>query len=223
MMEKTVLKATRRTVTGKQVKALRRQGQLPAVIYGHRLEPIALSLDAQQAGRTLSRLSSSQLVNIELEGTEYPALVREKQRNYIKGNLTHVDFLAVSLTETLRASVGIELTGTAPAVKDFEAILVTGLTALDIECLPGDLPEKAVVDISGLEHIGDAIHVSDVVLSDKVEILNGPDEVVVIATAPRVEAVEEEVVPEPEVEGEEPEISVERGKKEGEEEEKEEE
>jgi large subunit ribosomal protein L25 len=214
MMEKTVLKATRRTVTGKQVEALRRQGQLPAVIYGHRLEPIVLSLDAHDAARTLSRLSSSQLVNIELEGTEYPALVREKQRNYIKGNLTHVDFLAVSLTERLRASVSIELTGASLAVKEFDAILVTGLTSLEIECLPGDLPEKAVVDISGLEKIGDAIHVSDVKLWDNVDILSGPDEMIVIATAPKVEAVEEEVAPVAEVEGEGPEISVERGKKE---------
>lgn len=213
-MEKTVLKATRRTVTGKQVGALRRQGQLPAVIYGHRLEPIALMLDAHDAGRMLSRISSSQLVNIELEGKEYPALVREKQRNYIKGNLTHVDFLAVSLTEKLRASVGIELTGVSPAVKDFDAILVTGLTALDIECLPGDLPEKAVVDISALAHIGDAIHVSDVALWENVEILSGMDEMIVIATAPRVEAAEEVVAPVVEAEGEQPEISVERGKKE---------
>jgi len=213
-MEKTVLKAARRTVTGKQVRALRRQGQLPAVIYGHRLEPIALILDAHDAGLTLSRVSSSQLVSIDLEGKEYPALVREKQRNYIKGTLTHVDFLAVSLTEKLRASVGIELTGLSLAVKDFDAILVTGLTALDIECLPGDLPEKAVVDISTLVHIGDAIHVSDVTLWENVEILSGPDEMIVIATAPRVEAVEEVVAPVVEAEGEEPEISVERGKKE---------
>ena len=213
-MDKTVLKATRRTVTGKQVGALRRQGQLPAVIYGHHLEPIPLSLDAHDAGLTLSRISSSHLVSIELEGKEIPALVREKQRNYIKGTLTHVDFLAVSLTEKLRASVGIELVGLSLAVKDFDAILVTGLTQLEVECLPGDLPEKVVVDISALQKIGDAVHVSDVTLAAEVLVLNSAEEMIVIATAPRVEVIEEVAAPVVEAEGEEPEISVDRGKKE---------
>jgi large subunit ribosomal protein L25 len=213
-MEKTVLNATKRTVTGKQVSALRRQGELPAVLYGPHLEPIAISLNAHDAGLTLARISQSHLVSIELDGKEYTALVREKQRNYIKGNLTHVDFLAVSLTEKLRATVGIELIGVSTAVKDFNAVLVTGLNKLDIECLPGELPEKVVVDLSVLQNIGDAIHVSDVTLSDQVLVLNAPEEMIVIATAPKVEAVEEVVAPVVEAEGAEPEISVERGKKE---------
>jgi large subunit ribosomal protein L25 len=215
-MDKTVLQATRRTVTGKQVQALRRQGQLPAVIYGHHLDPIAISLNAHDAGLILGRISQSHLVMIDLDGQEYPALVREKQRNYIRGTLTHVDFLAVSLTEKIRAEVSIELTGASLAVKDFNAILVTGLTSLEVECLPNDLPERFVVDTSGLSRIGDAVHVRDVALSDKVLILNAPDEMIVIATAPKVEVVEE-VTPVVEVEAAEPELSVERGKKEEEE------
>lgn len=215
-MDKTVLQATRRTVTGKQVQALRRQGQLPAVIYGHHLDPIAISLNAHDAGLILGRISQSHLVMIDLDGQEYPALVREKQRNYIRGTLTHVDFLAVSLTEKIRAEVSIELTGASLAVKDFNAILVTGLTSLEVECLPNDLPERFVVDTSGLSRIGDAVHVRDVALSDRVLILNAPDEMIVIATAPKVEVVEE-VTPVVEVEAAEPELSVERGKKEEEE------
>jgi large subunit ribosomal protein L25 len=221
-MKKVVLKATPRTVTGKKVKALRREGTLPAVIYGHRVEPIAISFPAHEAGLTLGRISSSQLVTVELDGKEYPTLVREKQRDYIRGTLTHVDFLAVSLDEKIRASVGIETSGASPAVKDFNAVLVSGLTALEVEALPADLPERVVVDLSSLLKIGDVIHVSDVHLSDKVQVLDAPDELIVIATAPKVEVIEE-VVPVAEVEGEEPEISVERGKKEGEEAEEQEE
>ena len=217
-MDKTVLQATKRTVTGKQVRALRRQGELPAVIYGHHLDPIAISLNARDASRTLGRISQSHLVSIELEGKEYPALIREKQRDYIRGTLTHVDFLAVSLTEKLRAEVAIELTGMSLAVKDFDAILVTGLTSLEVECLPGDLPEKVVVDITSLQKIGDALHVRDITLPDEVHVLSAADEMLVIATAPKVEAVEE-VVPVVEVEAAEPELSVERGKKEEEEQE----
>ena len=131
-MEKVVLKAVKRDVTGKQVRAMRRAGQLPAVIYGRRMEPIAIALDAHSTGLALGKLTSSSLVTIELDGQEYPTLIREKQRNYIKGNLTHVDFLAVSLTEKIRASVGIEFTGVSPAVKDFNAVFVHGIDSLEV-------------------------------------------------------------------------------------------
>jgi large subunit ribosomal protein L25 len=215
-MEKVVLKATKRDVIGKQVKAMRRAGQLPAVIYGRRVDPIAISLDAHSAGLALGKLTSSSLVTIELDGKEYPALVREKQRNFIKGNLTHVDFMAVSLTDKIRASVRIELKGLSGAVKDYGAILVHGLEELEVECLPTDLPERIVVDISSLNQIGDGIHVSDITVADNIRILDDSDIMIVVATAA---AKEEEVVPVAGVEvaavtPTEPELSVERGKKE---------
>ena len=104
-MDKIVLKAEKRDVTGKQVKALRRAGQLPAVIYGRHVDPIAISLEAHPASLVFSKLTSSTLVTLDVDGTEYTAIVREKQRNFIKGNLTHVDFLALDLTEKIRTSV----------------------------------------------------------------------------------------------------------------------
>lgn len=211
-MEKVVLKATKRDVTGKQVKAMRRGGQLPGVLYGRHIEkPVAIALDAHSASLALSRVTSSSLVTIELDGKEYPALVRERQRDFLKNRLLHVDFLAVSLDEKLRATVRVELTGTSQAVKDYSAILVNGLTELEVECLPADLPERIVVDISPLAKIGDAIHVRDLVFSEKIRVLSNPDEMIVNATAP---AKEEEVVVEaaPGV-VEEPEV-IEKGKKE---------
>jgi large subunit ribosomal protein L25 len=219
-MDKVVLKATRRSVTGKQVRALRRAGELPGVIYGHNVEPIVISMDAREAGKTLGRLTASSLITIDVEGTEYPSLVRERQRNYVKGNLIHVDFQAVSLTEKIRANVGIQITGNSPAVKDFNAVLVNGLTELEVESFPQDLPERVVVDISTLIKIGDGLYVRDIVLSDKVEVLSGPDEMIILATAPKVE-VEEVVTPEAAVveEAAEPEV-LEKGKKEEEEDEK---
>ncbi len=216
-MEKVVLKASKRDVTGKQVRALRREGQLPAVLYGRHVEsPIAITLDLRDASRSLAKASSSSLVTIDLDGTEYPALVREKQRDYIKNRLLHVDFLAVSLTEKLTAFVGVELTGLSLAVKDYNAILVTGLSEVEVECLPADLPEKIVVDISSLSKVGDAIHVKDLILSDKVKVLSNPEEMIVIATAARVEEVVEAAATVAAVE--EPEV-IEKGKKEEEEEE----
>ena len=209
-MEKVVLKASKRNVVGKQVRALRRAGKLPAVIYGHRTEPINVELDAHDASLTLAKLTSSSLVTIEVDGKEYPALVREKQLDFIRNRLIHVDFLAVSMTEKITANVGVQLDGTAPAVKDFNAILVTGLTELEVECLPVDLPARFVVDISGLAKIGDGVYVKDVAAPANVEILSDPDEMIVVATAMAAEEVE---VVEEVLEGEEPEV-IEKGKKE---------
>jgi large subunit ribosomal protein L25 len=215
-MEKEVLKATKRTVTGKQVRALRRAGQIPAVIYGHHVEPVVISLDSHDATLSLSRVSSSTLITIDVEGTEYPTLVREKQRDFIRNVLTHVDFLAVSLKEKLRAEVSIELTGISPAVKDLNAILVNGLTTLTVECLPTDLPEKFVVDISSLAVIGNGIHVRDITPPENVKLMDDPDEMIVVATAPAKEEVAEVAAVVAEVEGAEPEV-IEKGKKEEEE------
>jgi len=210
-MDKVVLQASPRSVIGKQVRALRRSGQLPGILYGSNMEPTPISMDAHNATRTLAKLTSSSLVTIELEGKEYPALVREKQRNFVKNVLLHVDFQTVSTTEKLRANVSIELFGVSPAVKDFNAVLVAGLDSLEVECFPQDLPERIKVDISVLAAIGNGVHVRDIVLSDKVTVLDQPDEMIVLATAPKVEAVVEEAVTV--AEEAEPEV-IEKGKKE---------
>jgi len=213
-MEKALIQAEKRPVVGKQVRALRRDGKLPAVIYGYGINPISIVLDARSASKTLARATSSSLVTIELDGKQYPTLVREKQLDFIRNELIHVDFLAVSMTEKITASVGIQLEGAAPAVKDFNAIIVNNLTELEVECLPSDLPERFVVDISGLAEIGDGVYVKDVIAPANVEILSDPEEMIVVATAMAAEEVEEVVAVE---EGEEPEI-IEKGKKEEEEE-----
>ena len=216
-MEKVVLKASKRDVIGKQVRALRRAGQLPAVLYGRHVEkPISIVLNTRDTTRALAKVSSSSLVMVDLDGQEIPALIREKQRDFIKNRLLHIDFLVVSLTEKLTASVSIELTGLSLAVKDFNAVLVTGLDQIEVECLPADLPERIVVDIASLVKVGDAIHIRDLVLADNIEILSDPDEMIVIATAAKVEEVVEAVVA-PVAGAEEVEV-IEKGKKEEEEE-----
>ena len=212
-MEEIVFKAERREVVGKQVKALRRQGRLPAVLYGYGIDPILITLDLRDAGRVIPTITSSHLVVVEVDGDRHTSLVREKQRHPVQGTLQHVDFMVVSMTEKLHADVIIELVGEAPAVKNFSAVLVQALERVEVESLPADLPERIVVDLSGLTNIGDTIHVRDLNVGSGVEVLTAPDEVVAIATAPEGEeapaVVVEEGAPEPEV--------IERGKKEEEE------
>ena len=214
-MDKVVIKAEKREVIGKQVKAMRRAGKLPAVIYGRHTDPISVALDAHTASLALGRLTSSSLVTIDLDGKEYPALVREKQRDYIKNRLLHVDFLTVSLNETLRASVAVNLVGVSGAVKDYNAVLVVNLQSLEVESLPSDLPERIDVDISVLARPGEGIRVRDVKVSDKVRLLDDPDTMVAVATFAKVE---EEAAGVPGAEAvtpgaTEPELAVERGKK----------
>jgi large subunit ribosomal protein L25 len=188
-MDKVVLKATKREVVGKKVGALRRQGKVPAVLYGHHIEATPIMIDANEGSLILSRLTRSSLLTIDLDGKQYLAQVREKQRHCLKNTLLHVDFQMVSLTEKMHAKVGIELTGTAPAVKNFGAVIHTGLTAIEVESIPADMPQRIVVDISGLTEIGASIRVRDLALSDKVRILADPDDVVAVAAAPRKEEI----------------------------------
>ncbi len=212
-MDNVVLKATRRSVTGKQVKTLRRQGRLPAVLYGHGFEPVAISLDAHESSLILPGLSSSTIVTIDLDGEQHAALVRERQKDYIKNTFLHIDFQVVSLTEKIRAMVHIEVHGNSPAVKDFNAVLVNSLSQVEVEALPRDLPERFVLDVAKLAAVGDALHVRDLEVSDKVQVLTDPDEIIVVATGAAPEEVEEVA---PTEEAAEPEV-IERGKKDEEE------
>jgi large subunit ribosomal protein L25 len=209
VMEEVVLQAKSRTITGKQVKALRAAGRLPAVIYGKGFEPVAISLDMRDSLKILPTVSTSQLIVVDVDGVKHTTLVREKQREPIGGSLLHIDFLEVSLTEKLRAFVGIHFDGDSPAVKNYDGVVVIGTEEIEVEALPRDLPERITVDLSSLAEIGDAIFVRDLDVPAKVRVLTDPDEIVVNITAQAYAAeleAEEGAVPEPEV--------LERGKKE---------
>jgi large subunit ribosomal protein L25 len=210
-MDKVVLNATRRTVTGKKVGAMRREGNLPAVLYGHNFESTPITVNLREAAKAMHGLTASSLIYINLDGKEHASLVRERQRDFLRNVLKHVDFQVVSLTEKIRAKVAIVLEGISPAVKDFNGIIISEMESIEVEAFPQDLPEKIVLDISQLKKIGDHFTVNDIVLSDKVHKHAEPDDVVVIVTAIKEEA--EEVAVEGAALGAEPEI-IEKGKKE---------
>ncbi len=209
-MEKIHIDATKREVIGKKVKNLRKEGKLPAIIYGSGVTPTPITLDKRIASRTLSNVGSSTLVVLNVEGKEYSTLVRERQKDPVSRALLHVDFQAVSLTEKVRAKVRIAFSGVAPAEKEFNAFIETGLEELEIECLPTDLVDQFTVDLSVLNAIGDSISVKDIPLPKGIDVLEDPEAMVVMATPPATieeEAEDEEI----EVEGEGPEV-IEKGK-----------
>lgn len=220
MTEHTIIQAQKRTVTGKKVGALRRQGILPGIIYGRvgkdHIKPIPIQLDLHNTTQTMKNLTGSSLVTLDVEGEKYPAIFREIQRDIIYGTLRHVDFLAVSLTEKLTTAVPIELVGDAPAKTLSAAVIVTGITELEIECLPQDLPERIEVDAALLVDMDSVIYVNDLILPENVEVLTDPDELIASVTYVAVEEeAEQEEVEFGEFldEGAEPEV-IERGKKE---------
>lgn len=206
-MDKVIIEAERRDVLGKKVKALRREGKLPAVIFGHGLETTPIVLDMREASKTLASAGSSTLVTIKLDGKEHSTLVRERQYEVLQRTLLHVDFQAVSLAEKVRASVAVILGDEdAPAVKSYGAMIIQGTESIEIECLPQDLPDRIVVDVSTLENIGDSILVQDLPVPDGVEILDDPETMIVVATSLAEEVVEEEVEEIELEEGAEPEV-----------------
>jgi large subunit ribosomal protein L25 len=215
-MAKVIINATKRTIIGKQVRVLRRDAKLPGVIYGHKVDPISITMELKESTRVLNTTTSSSVIYINLEGTEYAVLVRERQRDYLKNRFIHVDFQAVSQTEKIRAEVSIEMVGLAPAVKDFNGVVVEGIDSVNVEALPKDLPERFILDVSSLKQIGDSLTLRDIVIPEGVTVLDPMDEMIILITAPAAEEVEEVTA---EAGAEEPEV-IEKGKKEeGEEEE----
>jgi large subunit ribosomal protein L25 len=213
-MEEVLLKAKRRTIIGKQVGSLRQAGELPGVLYGSGVEATPISLDLKETTRLLTGLSGSALVIIELDGERHTALVRERQRHILLGTLRHVDFQAVSMLKKLRVAVPVILTGESPATKEQIGIITTGMEMLNVESLPGDLPENITIDISELKEVGDAIYLKDIDFPPNVTILADHEEMLVMVApleAEEIEEVEEELVEEDEIG--EPEV-IERGKRE---------
>jgi len=182
--------ASRRQQTGRQVRALRRSGKLPAVLYGPGAETLSIELDARDAGRTLSRLSGTHLIDLSVDGALHKALVREIQRDFIKGHLLHIDFYKVAMDRVIRITVPINLVGKAPATLA-DGVLVHGLTEIEVECLPADLVSGLEMDLGGLRAIGDSIHVRDLYVPKSLKVLTSGDELVARIT----HQAAEEVVP----------------------------
>lgn len=209
MMEEVLLQVSKRDVVGKQVKTLRREGLLPAIVYGRGISSIPISINSREANKILSAITSSNLVVIDIDGDKHTTLVREKQRDPVTGEVLHIDFYEVSMTEKLRTNVGLEFQGDSPAVKELMGVLVTVMESLEVECLPQDLPNRIVADLSTLEEIGDSLYVRDISLPPNIELISDIDGLVVVISPPAVEEIEE--VEEVEITEEEPEV-IERGK-----------
>jgi len=199
-MQTVDLKATRREGTGKQVtRKLRAAGVIPAVLYGNKAEPESLQVDINDLHIIYRSYSGANFIlNLAIEDQEpVMTIIRERQRHPVSGATLHLDFQRIDVAKAIMIEVPIHLTGEAPGVKDFGGTLEHLLRWAEVSCLPLEIPEEIVIDVSELG-INDSIHVRDLA-RDGMEFLADEGRVVVAVTPPRIATTAEDE----EAEGEE--------------------
>ena len=198
-MAQMELSAQVRTVTGKQVRRLRREGWVPAVLYGSDAQSRPLQVPAAEAEEVIDQAGTSHLITLSISGESSPlqVLVRGLQRDPIRRNLLHVDFYRVEMDKPITMEIPIVLVGSSPVVDRREGILLQGKQTLEIECLPRDLIEAVEVDLSILTEVDQQITVGDLVLPPSIRVLDDPDEMIVRVTPLEVTEELEEAAPAP--------------------------
>jgi large subunit ribosomal protein L25 len=189
----TTLKAEVREGRGKgAAHKLRARGLVPGILYGHGVEPIAIQLSGQDLLHFFhSTRGSAAVVDLEIDGTTHLAIPREVQRDHLHNRYVHIDFLAVRRDEKVKISVEVHELGEAPGVRA-GGVIEHHLREVEIECLPGDVPEQIEADISPLE-IGDMIRVGDIAPPKGVTILTDPDTPVISVITPAALRTEAEL------------------------------
>jgi large subunit ribosomal protein L25 len=185
-MSQVVFTAKNRTATGsKKARRIRRQGRIPAVIYGRAGGSVSVDLDAVEFGAKVRGISESTIVTLDIDGTTRQAFVTDTQRNIMDGTILHVDFYEVESGVALRARVSIHIYGSPIGVRE-GGILEFPLHEVEVECLPKDLPERIDVDISELK-VNQSIHVRDLALGDGVRLISNGDQVVALVKFAKAE------------------------------------
>ena len=203
MAKTLLLKAEVREHTGsKAVRRVRQQGRIPAIVYGHKQEPTAISLNEHDFVEGLHR--GHRLMDVQVGRKKEKMLVKEVQYDYLGRSIIHVDLMRVDMSETIKVTVPIELKGIAAGTHE-SGIIEEHVDRLEIECKVTDIPETIVVWVKDV-HVGDALHASQIELPDSVKQVSSPETLLVtchlVAAAKTAEQAEEEMPTAPEVIGE---------------------
>jgi large subunit ribosomal protein L25 len=191
-MPEFVVPAESRSETGKnENRRLRSRGMIPGVVYTAGKEAVPVSVSPREIGAILKSASGENtLFDLDLGGQRRKVILKEFQREPLRGKLLHADFYEVALDKQLQVSVHVELVGTPVGVKVQGGIVDFVTRELEVECLPADIPEKISIDISHLE-LNKHLRVSDLKLGDKVQVLAEPDVVIVHVVLPKAEVAAE--------------------------------
>lgn len=190
-MSTATLSATLRSESGKgAARALRRAGSVPAVIYGHKREPMSLAVPTRELERLLERVAAgSTVVELSIDGKVSRTLIREIQKHPFKKQLVHIDFQELVAGEKITVSVPLVIVGISVGVRSFAGILDQTMRELEVSVDPSAMPNHIDIDVSAL-NVGDSIHVRDIVLPAGITVLSDPDASVVVVAAPKVNATD---------------------------------
>ncbi len=191
------IKAEKREIKGKAVRTLRKQGKIPAVLYGMGEKEILLEILERDFDKLFREAGESTLIELDIGTEKKNVLIHEVAFDPIKDKPLHVDFLQVRMDKPIRAKVPLVFEGESPAVKNLGGILVKVLHELEVEALPKDLPHEIKVDISGLENLEDKFMVGGLKLPSTVKFIAEKEEVLALIETPRAEEEikEEEAAP----------------------------
>lgn len=189
-MDQVVIPARNRANTGSRAAALlRKQGRVPAVVYGRTGQASSIDLDALSFAKALKGISESTIVKLDIDGAAHEAFVKQADYDMVTGKVIHVDFYEVEKGKLLRAHVPLHIVGTAAGVRD-GGIMEAPLHEIEVECLPMALPEKIDIDVSELK-ANQSIHVRDLKLAEGVKILSSGDQVIALVKFAKAEAAAE--------------------------------
>ena len=192
-MKRLELEVSKRDITGKKVRFLRRQGTIPANIYGHGIDSTPINVDARSLKHLMAHAGTTDLISLKVDDSKSPVkvLMREVQRNPLTDEPLHVDFYQVRMTDKIKADVPLVFTGEAPVLKKVKNSSMSYLIdSLHIEALPDDLPHSFEVDLSNIEELDQAIYVKDISIGHGITLFSDPEQMVVKV----IEARKEEVI-----------------------------
>lgn len=170
-------------------KAMRRNKQVPCVVYGHDVQNTPIQCDLQALHKAFVSAGESTLVQLDVAGKKVPVLFKDVSFDPVSGNVMHADFFAVNMKEEIETKVPVHVTGESPAVKDLGAILVTPVSEVTVKCLPSDLPPSLEVSIVSLAQFHDVLTIKDLKLPKGVKILEDEGTVLATVQEPRKEEV----------------------------------
>ena len=187
-MDKIILKSKLRKETGKKVKKYRREGLVPAVVYGRKMPARNLWVDLLEMEKVYGRAGENTIIKLDIEGgKEANVLIHDVQINPLSGIFSHIDFFQIRMDEKIETEIPLEFAGEAPAVKELGGVLVKNMDDVPISCFPADLPSKLEVNIENLKTFDDRFKISDLDVSGKIKILLDPETVIALVAPPRSE------------------------------------
>lgn len=183
-MNQISLQAQPRHIIGRKVKSLRRDGFLPAVIYGHEFDPVSIQVPLKDFERVYAEAGESTVVYLKVDDQNHPTIIHDIARDPLSSQAIHADFYKVRLDERIKAKIHLNFVGESPAVKNLAGILVKNMSEVEVEGFPQDLPHRIDVDLSSLAEFGNEILVKNLFVSNKLEIKTDANAIVVLVQEP---------------------------------------